>query len=204
MINKTPKWIIGIDEVGRGPVAGPVTVCAFISERNFDTKTLFPNQTIRDSKKTKILIRQSINQSIRYLRKSKQCKIDWVIASVSAEYIDTHGIVESIDACITKCIEDLKKRNYPVDNAKIYLDGGLRLKNGVFNQETIIKGDEKIGHIAVASILAKVSRDSYMLRMAKQYPLFNWESNVGYGTKFHYEAINKYGLTPLHRVSFLS
>ena len=202
-MKKSSKWIIGIDEVGRGPIAGPVTVCAFISNKDFNVKSIFPNQTIRDSKKTTKNIRNSINQSIRYLRKSKIVKIDWVIASKSAEYIDTHGIVKSIDKCINKCIKTLKKRNYPVHKAKIYLDGSLSLKNGLFDQETLIKGDEKIGHIAIASILAKVNRDNLMTKLDTDYPFYGWNTNMGYGTKMHYKAIKKYGISQLHRISFL-
>ena len=76
MIARNTKWIIGIDEVGRGPLAGPVTVCAFISDVDFNTKNIFPNQAIRDSKRIKKDIRKSINQTIRYLRKNKIYKID--------------------------------------------------------------------------------------------------------------------------------
>lgn len=202
MTGKKTKFIIGIDEVGRGPIAGPVTVCAFISSSTFKVKNIFPNQIIRDSKKIKKPIRNSINQTIRYLRKLKINKIDWVIASRSAKYIDIHGIVRSIDMCIESCISTLKKRKYDIHKAQILLDGGLYLKNGIYNQETIIKGDEKIGHIAIASILAKVSRDNYMEKLSKKYISYGWDTNMGYGSALHMKSMKKNGITKYHRLTY--
>lgn len=198
------KWIVGIDEVGRGPIAGPVSVCVFISEKTFNTSSIFPNQTIRDSKKTKKHIRNSLYTSIKQIRKSKLQKIDWVIVSRSAEYIDSYGIVSAIQACIEAGVKRLHTKGYDFNDAEVYLDGGLKLKKSHIMQETIVKGDEKIGHIAIASILAKVYRDNYMTKLSTAYPYFKWESNAGYGTKDHYAALSKYGLTKYHRTTFIN
>jgi ribonuclease HII len=198
------KWTVGIDEVGRGPIAGPVTVCIFITNSKIKLKSLFPNQIIRDSKKTKKHIRESINLSIRNLRESRYSEIDWVIVSKSANYIDKHGIANAIESCISSGILTLTRRGYDLTDAKVYLDGGLRLKNQDITQKTIIKGDEKHAHIAMASILAKVHRDNYMLNLSIKHKNYSWDTNAGYGTRLHYEAMRLHGLTKYHRRSFLN
>jgi ribonuclease HII len=203
VITKTNKLILGVDEVGRGPLAGPVTVCLFISEEEFDSKSIFPYPTIRDSKRANKALKQYIYQTIRNLRKYKYRKIDWVIVSKSAKYIDKHGINKSISKCIDIGIKRLTAKGYAIEHTKAYFDGGLTAKDSFLSKETIIKGDEKIGHIAIASILAKIARDSYMNRLSKKYPNYGWDTNVGYGSSKHTKAIKIHGATDFHRVSFL-
>lgn len=193
---------IGIDEVGRGPLAGPVTVCAcFIADINEIKEVIFDN-TVRDSKKIKKSLRINIYKTIRQNRLIKS-PVHYAIASRSAEYIDRHGIVKAIDACIEACLLSLEAKGVPVASIPIKLDGGLRIKHKQVVQSSHIKGDEKFVEIALASILAKVHRDSYMERLAKKIQGYGWENNVGYGTKAHREGIKKIGVTKYHRISYL-
>jgi ribonuclease HII len=124
------------------------------------------------------------------------------IGESSAEYIDTHGIVNAIQFAIDSALSELHKKNINKDSF-IFLDGGLKVESS-FPQETVIKGDEKIQEISLASIFAKEYRDSKMKEFALMYPEYGFESHVGYGTKKHYDALQKYGTTPLHRNSFLN
>jgi ribonuclease HII len=197
------RWIIGVDEVGRGPIAGPVTVCMFAAKHSLDTLQLFPNQIIRDSKKLSKDNRIKIYQTIRKLRKYKSNEIEYVLASKTAKYIDTYGISKAIDACISSCITKLALKSVAMDKAKVYLDGSLKIKGIAVDQQTVIKGDEKIAHIALASIIAKVKRDAYMANLGQAYPNYNWKSNSGYGTNEHYAAIAKEGLSLYHRSTFI-
>lgn len=203
MITKRNKLILGVDEVGRGPLAGPVSVCIFVSNSNFTPESIFPNQTIRDSKRANKALKHYIYQTIRDLRELNKHKIDWVVTSKSAKFIDRHGINRSIELCIAQSIRKLQAKGFDFTDAKAYLDGGLKLNSMEFEQETLIKGDEKIGHIAIASILAKLHRDKYMVRLGNKCPEYAWGKNAGYGTSEHIQAIKAYGVSPQHRVTYL-
>ncbi len=201
------KYVIGIDEVGRGPVAGPVTVCAFRMNQDL-LKSRIKNQTrpngsfgrklkIRDSKK---LSRDQREQWFKVIKEWKQKGLcNFSVVSVSAKEIDKIGISPAIRKCVSKCLYTLDAKSYTL----ILLDGSLKAPIEFKNQKTIIKGDEKEPAISLASIVAKVTRDRYMRNQAKKYSAYGFENHVGYGTRAHYEAINKKGLTPLHRRSFL-
>lgn len=196
------KGVIGIDEVGRGPLAGPVTVCAvFIEDKNRVAKDIFGN-SIRDSKKIKKSLRNNIYKTIRYKR-YLNTRIEYAISSRSATYIDRFGIRKALCECTDECVRGLSKKGVAINKLSIHLDAGLSLSNKDFRQSSHIKGDEQFVEIALASILAKESRDSYMRRVGKQYESYNWQSNAGYGTKEHCEAIRKRGITKHHRRSFL-
>jgi ribonuclease HII len=188
-------YLIGIDEVGRGPLAGPVTVGVFcILEKDISLiESLHP----KDSKILSEKKREKIAQDLQDLQKQGLCK--FVCISVSATDIDARGIV----SCITFALNrGLEKLNISPDQTHVYLDGGLRAPNDYKNQETIIKGDQKIPVISCASIVAKVYRDGLMVEHAKTYPVYEFEKHKGYGTKAHCEAIKKHGVCPLHRLSF--
>jgi ribonuclease HII len=194
--------VIGIDEVGRGPLAGPVTVCACFIEDDAEVKKMLFQNRIRDSKKVTKSLRNNIFQTIRQKRLI-QSRLEYAVASKPAAYIDKYGIVPAIDACIESCLRQLKLQGVPIEKTPIRLDGGLKVKHFEALQSTHIKGDEQFVEIAVASIIAKVSRDSYMDRLGKRLKGYKWEENAGYGTKFHREAISALGITKYHRRTYL-
>jgi len=177
----------GIDEAGRGPLAGPVYAAAVILPHDFDLPEL------NDSKK--------LTEKKRYeLRKKiEDTATDFAIASVSNEEIDKINILNATFKAMHMAIEKLK-----ITPEHLLIDGNRfkPYKNIPFT--CIVKGDGKYANIAAASILAKTYRDDYMVDLAKKYPEYGWDTNKGYGTKKHLEAIEKYGITPHHRKSFLT
>lgn len=197
------KGYIGIDEVGRGPLAGPVTVCALYIKDKKEAEQKYFNQIIRDSKRLTKDKRERIFQIIRQNSKLNK-NIIYSISSRSAKYIDKNGINKTITFCIHSCLKSLKNKGVDVKNIKIQLDGGLYVDKSFKNQKTYIKGDEKYVSIALASIVAKVTRDNYMKKLARAYDCYGWDSNVGYGTEIHRKAIKKQGVTKYHRLSYLN
>lgn len=193
---------IGIDEVGRGPLAGPITVCAcYIEDKNIATQDLFEG-IIRDSKTIKKSLRFNIYQTIKQKRYFKT-KIEYCVSSRSAEYIDRYGISKATQACVTSCIKGLAKKGIDIKEIPIKLDAGLSIKGIDVKQESFIKGDQRFVEIALASILAKESRDAYMQRLSRHHKDYGWEHNAGYGTKLHRESILLQGVTQYHRKSYL-
>lgn len=187
---KSHKWMIGIDEAGRGPLAGPVSVGAVMVSRDFDF-SIFKN--LKDSKKLSEAKREEFFEIINK-------KIKYEVVLVSNKIIDKKGISYAIKVAIQNL---LKKLNPNIKQTKIFLDGSLKAPEE-FIQETIIKGDEKIPVISLASIMAKVTRDRYMKKISRRYPLFDFDIHKGYGTKRHIEAIKKHGPSELHRKTFIS
>lgn len=197
-----PCGAIGIDEVGRGPFAGPVTVCAvYIEDKNKVLKDIL-NNTIRDSKKINKSLRFNIYQTIRKKRYIRT-RIEYAISSCSAQYIDKYGIVQAIQVCAKRCIDKLRKKGVAVEEILIRTDAGLIIPDETLTQKSFIKGDESYVEIALASIIAKEWRDAYMTKLAKAHPEYLWERNAGYGTKGHASAIREYGITKYHRKSYL-
>ncbi len=194
----SPRFLVGIDEVGRGPVAGPVYVCAFACEADNIPGILEGTKLpIRDSKK---LTKKMREKWFAYLQDlAKQKKIRYVMTKASNIEIDNKGIAVCIRAAVDNCLEKL---TLDLAETKVFLDGGLHA-HPKYVQETLVKGDENIPVIALASIVAKVSRDAEMEELAKEYPEYTWEKNSGYGTKAHMDAISEKGTTPFHRISFL-
>lgn len=188
------KYIVGIDEVGRGPLAGPVAVCAFRMDADFDASVFGP---VRDSKKL------SPEQRKRILAELKKLKnvgaIDYAVSMESAKRIDEIGIAACVDGCIADC---LGKLGAIPGECRILLDGGIAAPGRFRHQHTIVGGDAKERAIAFASIVAKVARDALMVRAGKRYPGYGFEIHKGYGTAAHRKAMQKIGLTPLHRRSF--
>ncbi|QQR76729.1 ribonuclease HII [Candidatus Nomurabacteria bacterium] len=192
--------IFGIDEVGRGPIAGPVAVGVFrldIENKNFKILVKKTNLKLRDSKKLSHAEREKWFEVIKKWKKEGKC--DYKVTLVSAAKIDSIGIVPAIKRALSNSIYKLKTSDYKI----VLLDGGLKAPKEFARQKTIIKGDEKEPAIALASICAKVTRDRYMDRVSKIYPKYNFYMHKGYGTKAHYEAIYRYGITDIHRKTFL-
>lgn len=193
---KKSIYTLGIDEVGRGPLAGPVAVGVVrtLLTRKQYSKLLVG---IRDSKKATQTEREKWYERAVIWRKEK--KIDWAVTFKSADFIDTKGIVPSIHACMNAGIKKVKG----VYSDEYLLDGGLKLKPEYLQQKTIIKGDSKEPLIALAATIAKVVRDRYMTRLVKKYPEYGFEVHKGYGTKKHRASILENGMSNEHRKTFI-
>lgn len=196
---KETTYVIGIDEVGRGPIAGPVVVCACAVEIGLSLLHLFPDEQLKDSKKLTEKKRISIVEKLQPYVETSQVVVG--IGEVSAEDIDQEGISTAITNATEQALKKLEKQGIS-KSSFVFLDGSLKA-DASYTQETVIKGDEKIIEIALASIVAKVYRDTYMKKIADAYPDYGFEKHMGYGTAFHYEAITIHGMTSLHRTSFL-
>ena len=184
--------ILGIDEVGRGPLAGPLVIGAVILPS--DERPWF--HELKDSKKLSIKKREALNELI--LAESTT-GLGWV----AAEELDQLGITASLKLATRRAVKQIKSLHTPF--SQIIIDGNINfLTNTPLEKytSTCIKGDSKIREISAASIIAKVARDHYMINLATEYPNYGFDKHVGYGTKTHREAIYKYGLTPEHRKSF--
>jgi len=198
-VRKIPKHIthiIGIDEAGRGPLAGPVAVGAFCIPVNFDRKFFIK---VMDSKQLTSGAREEWFLKIKELQKTGSLR--YKVALVSHVFIDTRGIAKAVRAGIKRVISRL---NLDPKKALVLLDGSLKAPQEFVFQETIIKGDAKEAVIGCASIMAKVTRDRYMTRLAKSYPQYTFNIHKGYGTSVHRKAIKKFGPSKIHRLSFLT
>jgi len=176
--------IAGVDEVGRGCLAGPVFSAAVILKKNIDTKE------IKDSKK--ITFKKRILLA-KYIKKNSI----YAVASASVKEIDAINI---LNASLLSMERALKKLKYKPSVA--YIDGIFSPKNLKIRCKTFIKGDERITCIAAASIVAKVTRDLFMIKLSKKYPNYSWDKNFGYGTADHMRGLKKCGITRHHRKKF--
>lgn len=195
------QTIIGIDEAGRGPIAGPVAVGAVSwkmddGQVTQEIKKLLPE--IKDSKQLSEKKREEIFNGIVAL--SKTTSLRYSVALVDSTYIDRWGIVPAIRQGIAGV---LKKVVDETKDAEIMLDGGLKAPEIFVNQKTYIRGDATHLPIALASIAAKVLRDRHMIVLAQKHPEYGFEKHKGYGTKAHYTALAEFGETEEHRKSFL-
>ena len=187
--------IIGIDEAGRGPLAWPVAVGAVALPKNFITEIF---GLLKDSKKLSEKRREEIFTQMQILKKEK--KINFSVALVSNKVIDDKGIVFAIKKGIE---EVLQKISADPKICRVYLDGSLKAPEEYKDQETIIRGDELIPIISLASIAAKVTRDRHMKELAQIHTSYDFEIHKGYGTKTHISLIKKIGLCDVHRKTFL-
>lgn len=192
------RYTIGIDEVGRGPLAGPVAVGAVCikAECTRHVKKMFP--VVKDSKKLTSKAREVWREKIRDAERMGylSCAVSYVAPSV----IDKKGLSIAIRTAIEGSLSEIE---HDANETKVLLDGGLHAPKQYLVQKTIIKGDEKELAIALASIVAKVARDARMVLLAKKFPEYGFENHKGYGTRAHYEALKKHGPTVHHRKSFL-
>lgn len=179
------KIICGVDEAGRGPLAGPVCAAAVILPLHTDIPGL------DDSKKLSDKRRRELAPVI------KEHAIAYAIAFVDHGRIDEINILQATYEAMEQAISSLTVK------PEIALVDGNRAKDFGVPVETIVKGDSRSASIAAASILAKVARDDLMLELAKAYPQYGFEIHKGYGTKAHYEALHKHGPSEVHRLTFL-
>jgi ribonuclease HII len=191
------KWVIGIDEVGRGPLAGPVYVCAVaLPAKNYGT---IDWGILNDSKQMTAGNRELWHGKAKDSEKRGHLKI--AVSHRTARVIDKKGIT----TCIAECIaENLHTLGLDPKDCTVLLDGSLKAPHEYKHQTTIIKGDSKEKIISLASVVAKVERDQYMVTLHKKYPHYSWDTNKGYGTRAHIAAIKKQGQTSFHRNSFLT
>lgn len=235
-----PRYSVGVDEVGRGPLAGPVTVAAvaiLLKSKTWKSDLLrlkgntgssdFPK--LKDSKKLTPRQREIWFDYIQHLSNPSRMKpnnarifddhpnsfkvnsrnLFYAVASVSPKVIDRINISQAANLAATRAVKKILTSNKKLttNNCKVFLDGGLYLSNELrtknYKLKTVVRGDEKIPAIMLASIAAKVSRDRLMVKLHKKYPLYGLKQHKGYGTKKHIKAIKKYGATKTHRLTFL-
>lgn len=182
------KYIAGVDEVGRGPLAGPIVSAAVIlDEENLDDIILY----INDSKKLSNKLRQQLSDKI------KEKALSYSIAIMDNKEIDSKGIGFCNNEVFKIACSNLKIK------PDLVLSDGYLIKNFDLPNKHVIKGDTKSAAIACASIIAKVYRDNLMIEYGKKFPNYGFDKNVGYGTKEHTDALKIYGITKIHRKSFL-
>lgn len=182
--------ICGIDEAGRGPLAGPVCAAAVILPRGLDLAAELPG--LNDSKKLTDSRRRALFDKI------KAAALGYGIAFASAEEIDGINILQATFLAMARAVEQL-----PEKPGLALVDGNREPDLGGIPVRTIVGGDGRSASIAAASILAKVTRDDFMIRLAEEYPQYGFEIHKGYGTKRHYAALEEFGPCPAHRRSFL-
>lgn len=178
--------VCGIDEAGRGPLAGPVYAAAVILEKGDII------EGVNDSKKLSEKKRELLFDEI------KTRAVSWSVGTASEKEIDEINILQATFLAMKRAVDALE-----IKPDLALVDGNREPNLGAAPVETIVKGDGKSMSIAAASIIAKVSRDRYMLEMAEKYPQYQFEKHKGYGTKLHYEMIEKYGVSDIHRKTFL-
>ena len=177
--------ICGVDEAGRGPLAGPVCAAAVILPKDLVIPGLNDSKKLTDKRRRELL------------PVIKEQALAYGIAFATHEEIDQINILQATFLAMERALEQLKIR------PDLALIDGNRQKDFGINVETVVKGDSRSANIAAASVLAKVTRDDYMEQMAKQYPEYCFEVHKGYGTKAHYEALRAHGPSPIHRMTFL-
>lgn len=196
--------LIGIDEAGRGPLLGPVSVGAAMINRGLLKKIKKQGRLkgLNDSKKLSEKMREKLFEKISDLEKEGILK--FAVTLVSEKVIDKKGISFAIRSGLEKNLKKLTAglSREDFNNLQILLDGGLRAPAEFKNQKTIIRGDSKEPVISAASIMAKVTRDRFVVKLSKKYPQYKIHEHKGYGTKQHTDLIKKFGLSEIHRQSF--
>ena len=179
------QLICGVDEAGRGPLAGPVCAAAVILPPNVEIPGLNDSKKLSDKK------RRELYPVI------KETAIAYGIAFADHREIDEINILQATYLAMERAINQLEVK------PELALIDGNRAKDFGIPVETVVHGDSLSASIAAASVLAKVTRDDYMLKMAEEYPGYDFEIHKGYGTKAHYTALTELGASPIHRMSFL-
>ena len=185
LLNSGYKAVCGVDEAGRGPLAGPVYAAAVILRPDSEFVGLDDSKKLTE-KKREALFDKIIKEAVAYK-----------IVAVDHKTIDELNILKATMLAMKKAVEGLE---VPADYALI---DGNKLPDLNCDAQYVIGGDAKVKSIAAASILAKVSRDRYMLELAEKYPQYQFEKHKGYGTKLHYQMLDEHGISDTHRMSFL-
>lgn len=189
---KEKAKLIGLDEAGRGPLAGPVVAAAVnIDKEKKSNILLLKKLRIRDSKKVSAKKRELIYEEIINFS-----WIEWGIGVVSEKTIDRINILEATKLAMKKALEKIDK-----NNSLLIIDGNFKI-DVIQRQKSVIRADTSILECSIASIVAKVERDRIMQKYHKKYPNYGFDKHKGYGTKRHYQAIKKYGPCAIHRKSF--
>lgn len=190
--------VVGVDEAGRGPLAGPVVAAAahykradFVMPEEFEKEFAF----IRDSKTVSEKKREALYDFIYE-------HFDIGVGIIYPETIDRVNILQATFLAMKEATGDLQRKLRTGDNVMLLIDGNQKISNLSLRQETVVSGDKFVKSIAAASIIAKVTRDRMMNDYDAQYPQYGFAKHKGYGTKVHMEALKTYGPTPIHRVSF--
>ena len=183
--DKGVEIICGVDEAGRGPLAGPVCAAAVILPRGLEIPGLNDSKKLTDKKRRELM------------PIIKEKALAYAIAFATHEEIDEINILQATFLAMERALAQLNIR------PDLALIDGNRQKDFGINVETVVKGDSRSANIAAASVLAKVTRDDYMEAMALEYPGYGFEIHKGYGTKAHYEALRNLGPSPIHRRTFL-
>lgn len=186
--------VMGVDEAGRGPLAGPVAVGVVMVRKGFDIKKHFPG--VADSKVLTPAKREELYELILLFSRIRE--LTFTVRFASHSFIDSYGIARAVRRSVYSGVRSLARGPRGV---RILLDGLLHAPEE-YAQETIIRGDESEPIISLASIVAKVRRDRLMRQYAKKFPDYGFERHKGYGTRAHYAAISEHGLCDIHRKSW--
>ncbi len=178
------KIIAGVDEVGRGSLIGPVYASAVILKKSINSKLL---------KDSKSLSKKKREYLCTYIKKNST----WSIGKASVKEIEKLNILQASLLAMKRAIKKLKKKP-----THVLIDGNKTPELENYNLKSVIKGDKKIPSISAASIIAKVSRDKLITDISKNFKIYKWHLNAGYGTKEHLRAIKKFGITKFHRKTF--
>ena len=193
LMDKGYSLIAGVDEVGRGPLAGPVVAAACIFDRDVDIVGIDDSKKISEKKRE------------QFFDEIKDKALAYGIGEASCEVIDEINILEATKLAMKRAIDEADKmlESKGRDRIQIVIFDAVKINDLKKEQMSVIKGDQTYFSVAAASILAKVTRDNLMKEYDKVYPEYGFASNKGYGTKAHYEGIKKAGITEIHRKSFL-
>ena len=197
------QYIIGVDEAGRGSLAGPVMAAACMLQPSPKSRNDLEGLLglgVNDSKKLSPKKREEIFKIL-----TSHPLVLWSVGEASEKEIDEINILQASLLAMRRAVEKLMDKNDRLEreNFSVYIDGREVIPNLTANQKSIINGDAKVFSIAAASIIAKVTRDRLMLKYAEKYPQYGFEKHKGYGTKQHYEMIEKHGICRIHRKTFL-
>ena len=178
------KIVAGVDEVGRGSLIGPVYAAAVILNKSLNKKLLKDSKSLKKSKREMLS---------KYIKKNST----WAIGKASVKEIEKINILHASLLAMKRAIKKLSKKP-----TLVLIDGNKLPKLKNYKLKSIVKGDQKIASISAASIIAKVTRDRFIISLSKNYKGYTWENNFGYGTKKHLKAIKKLGITKHHRKTF--